>query len=96
MTIKLLSSAVDDLRNGADFYEAQGEGLGGYFLDSLFSDIDTLLEYAGIHLRVFGHFRLVSKRFPYAIYYTLADDCVVVRRVLDMRRNPRRTQQALE
>ncbi len=35
-TIKLLSSAIEDLYAGRIFYERQGEGLGEYFYDSLF------------------------------------------------------------
>lgn len=95
MTIKIVSAAIDDLRVAADFYEAQGNGLGSFFLDSLFSDIDSLVLYAGIHRTVFGYFRLLSRRFPYAIYYIVDEDTVVVRRVLDMRRDPKRTQEAL-
>ena len=61
MRIKILSSAVDDLHAGRLFYEKQGEGLGEYFFDSLFSDIDSLLLYAGIHQKFFGYHRLLSK-----------------------------------
>ena len=32
------------------FYERQAEGVGAYFLDSLYSDIDSLLISAGNHL----------------------------------------------
>jgi plasmid stabilization system protein ParE len=89
MRIRILSSAFNDLAGGRDFYERQGEGLGGYFLDSLFSDIDSLLLYAGVHRKVFGFHRLLSKRFPYAIYYQLETGTeVVVYRVLDCRQNP--------
>ena len=95
MRIKILSSAVEDLHLGRVFYEDQGEGLGEYFFDSLFSDIDSLVLYAGIHPNVFGYQRLLSKRFPYAVYYTLEDDLVVVWRVLDLRRHPDRIRQAL-
>lgn len=49
MKIKLLFSALEDLSNGRLFYEKQGEGLGEYFFDSLFSDIDSLVLFAGIH-----------------------------------------------
>jgi hypothetical protein len=63
MKIRLLSSAFDDLARGRDFYEQQGEGLGGYFLDSLFSDIDSLMLYAGIQRKVFGFHRLLSNGF---------------------------------
>lgn len=45
MKIKLLSSALDDLSEARSFYEKQGEGLGEYFFDSLFSDVDSLTLY---------------------------------------------------
>ena len=95
MKLIILSSAVDDLRSGADFYEEQSEGLGSYFLDSLFSDIDSLLLYAGVHATVFDHYRLLSRRFPYAVYYKIEKDIVIVRRVLDLRRNPERIRESL-
>ena len=69
MKIKLLSSAMEDLYEGRLFYEKQGEGLGEYFFDSLFSDIDSLTLFGGIHPQFFGYHRMLSKRFPYAIYY---------------------------
>ena len=47
MKIRILSSAMTDLAEARDFYEQQGEGLGDYFFDSLFSDIDSLVLYAG-------------------------------------------------
>jgi len=96
MRIKILSSAVQDLYTGRLFYEKQGEGLGEYFFDSLFSDIDSLVLFAGVHARVFGYHRLLSKRFPYAVYYTLEADLAIVCRVLDLRRDPDRIRQALE
>lgn len=95
MRIKILFSAVEDLHTGRLFYEKQGPGLGEYFFDSLFSDIDSLALYAGIHPKVFGYHRLLSKRFPYAVYYTLDSDLIVVFRVLDLRRDPDRIRQAL-
>jgi hypothetical protein len=66
--INVLSSALEDLYEGRLFYEKQGEGLGEYFFDSLFSDIDSLTLYGGIHPKVFGYHRLLSRRFPFAIY----------------------------
>ncbi len=40
MKIQILASAKRDLIGGYQFYEKQSEGLGHYFLDSLFSDFD--------------------------------------------------------
>lgn len=97
MKIKILSSALDDLSEGRSFYEKQGEGLGEYFFDSLFSDIDSLMLYGGIHHKFFGYYRMLSKRFPYAIYYKLEEESVVVvRRVLNLRRDPKKIRQSLE
>jgi plasmid stabilization system protein ParE len=88
MRIKILSIAEDDLEEGHRFYESQADGLGTYFLDTLYSDIDSLAYFAGIHRVVLGHHRLLSKRFPFAVYYRVANDAVTVFAVLDCRRNP--------
>jgi len=88
MRIELHDSAEKDLLNGHDFYERQSKGLGNYFLESLFSDIDSLYLYAGIHAIHFGYHRLLSKRFPFAIYYNLDKDIIRVYAILDCRRNP--------
>ncbi|MFH1096663.1 MAG: type II toxin-antitoxin system RelE/ParE family toxin [Candidatus Desantisbacteria bacterium] len=89
MNIKILGSAYQDLMGGYWFYEKQKEGLGSYFLDSLFSDIDSLQIYAGIHPICFSQYhRLLSKRFPFAIYYCIDNNMVLVYAVFDCRQNP--------
>ena len=96
MRIRILNSARNDLADGRDFYDRQAEGVGDYFLDSLFSDIDSLALHAGVHRKVFGFHRLLSQRFPWAIYYRLeGKNEVVVYRVLDCRQDPRKTVAAL-
>lgn len=42
MRVQLLDEAEQDLIDGYRFFEAQDEDLGDYFLDSLYSDIDSL------------------------------------------------------
>jgi plasmid stabilization system protein ParE len=96
MNLRILASARNDMADGRDFYERQHDGLGGYFLDSLFSDIDSLIIYAGIHRKVFGFHRLLSKRFPYGIYYHFDHEEVIVFRVLDLRQHPRKIRTALK
>ena len=88
MKLRILESAKEDLIEGYHFYEERTPGLGTYYLDSLFSDIDSLAIYAGIHAKVHGSHRLLSKRFPFAIYYDLLSDEIQVHAVLDCRRNP--------
>ena len=97
MRLRILESAIEDLDRGRQFYERQGEGLGAYFLDSLFAEIDSLILYAGIHRKVFGCHRLIARRFPYGVYYRVEDDeVVVVWRVLDLRRSPARIRREVE
>lgn len=88
MRIEVLDDAKDDLVDGFRFYEEQSPGLGSYFLDSLFSDIDSLLLYAGTHRVVYGSCRCIASRFPFAIYYSVDADVIRVRAVIDCRRNP--------
>ena len=88
MNIQITESAYADIEVASRFYETQEDGLGAYFQDSIFSDIDSLLIYAGIHQKQFGKHRLLSRKFPYAIYYDVHENSVVVSAVLDCRRNP--------
>ena len=88
MQVRITEPAEIDLEQGYLFYEQQQTGLGTYFLDALYTDIDSLIFYAGIHLKLWGSYRLLSKRFPFAIYYSIDEDTVLVMAVLDCRRNP--------
>jgi len=88
MKISVSRAAQEDLLAGFRFYEQQAEGVGEYFLDVLFSDIDSLVLYAGVHPQIQGYYRMLSKRFPFAIYYKIERRTVRVWRVLDCRRNP--------
>ncbi len=89
MNIKILESAVEDLKEGYYFYEFQDKGLGDYFLESLYADIESLKLYAGIHsIQLEKYHRLLSKRFPFAVYYIKQNDMVLIYAVLDCRRDP--------
>ena len=95
MRIRILTTAERDLEEGYRFYELQCPGLGSYFLDSLYSDIDSLAYFGGVHQVVFGYHRQLSKRFPFAVYYRIIENAVVVFAVLDCRRNPSWTRERL-
>ena len=88
MKIVVLDSAKEHLIEGFSFYEPQSPGLGTYFLDSLFADIDSLAIYAGIHTSFNGYHRCHSRRFPFAIYYLIQNAEIRVYAVLDARRRP--------
>ncbi len=63
MTVVVLEEAADDLKAGRRFYESRERGVGDYFVESLLSDLASLVLYAGIHHRHFGLHRMLSKRF---------------------------------
>jgi plasmid stabilization system protein ParE len=87
--IRVLGAAARDLIEGHGFYEKQAAGVGDYFLESLYSDIDSLLVSAGMHSVHFEKYhRLLSKRFPFAVYYLVEEEQVLVYAVLDCRRSP--------
>lgn len=88
MDIRLLEGAKEDLRNGWFFYERQAQGLGDRFLDAIEADVRLLNAYAGIHLQVDGFHRMLIKRFPFALYYLIAENSIDIYAILDCRRDP--------
>jgi hypothetical protein len=89
MRLQILDLARDDLIAGFHYYEDKEEGLGRYFLVNLYSDIESLkgFRWRSSH-RVSWLRRALSKRFPFAIYYTLEEDTVRIRAVVDCRKRP--------
>jgi hypothetical protein len=86
--IRILDLAEWDLESGFSFYEKQQPGLGDYFLDSVYADIDSLILFGGVHRRIAGFHRLLAAKFPFAIYYRHANDVIEVHAILDCRRDP--------
>jgi plasmid stabilization system protein ParE len=88
MNIRLLEAAKDDLRRGWSFYERQSPGLGNTFLVAIDSDVHTLALYAGTHLKLDGFYRMLIKRFPFALYYLINESSIDIYAILDCRRDP--------
>jgi hypothetical protein len=88
MTVRILTSAFRDLASACEFYENQSPGLGLRFFLSVDSDIDRLEKTGGVHAQTFGFHRCLAKKFPFAIYYKIINQEVLVFRILDCRRDP--------
>jgi hypothetical protein len=86
--ILILKYALEDLEAGQVFYESKEQGIGDYFYDSIISDFESLYLYAGLHGIEEEFYKMYSKRFPYAIYYTFEDGIVKIAAVLPMKRDP--------
>ena len=96
MKIAILSAAVQDIEAGRVFYEKQLAELGSEFVQSVLADIEALESMHGIHPVQFEcYHRLLTRRFPFAVYYTFDSTTVYVWAVLDCRRNPRRFRERL-
>ncbi len=94
--LRISEDAIEDLKDGCLFYEAQQRGLGDYFASCLRSDIEGLRLYAGIHRVVYRDYhRLLSRVFPFGIFYTIEDATAVVWAVVDLRRDPTWIRQRL-
>jgi hypothetical protein len=94
--IVVLEDAAEDIVDGRNFYEDLEIGLGSYFWDSIISDIESLIIYAGVHQRYFGLFRLLSQRFPYSIYYEVSEAVAYVIAVLPVRSDPAGIEQKIK
>jgi len=78
------------------FYEVQETGLGEYFTACLRADVEGLRISAGIHRIVYRDYqRLLSKVFPYGIFYTIDQELVIVWAVIDLRRSSEWIRQRL-
>jgi hypothetical protein len=96
MRVELRVEARQDLIQGALFYDEQREGLGSYFAECLWSDLERLEGEAGIHEIVYGLHRKLSKRFPFAIYYRVEQSVIDVVAILDCRGDPDATTERLK
>ena len=54
----------------------------------MISNIESLIIYAGIHRKQLGLYKMLARRFPYALYYDIIEDVAYVVAVLPMRRDP--------
>ena len=90
MKVRLVTAAVWDLADGAEFYERQETGAGDHFLKHLQAEVRSLAQFGGIHRKRFHNFHctLAMPRFPYAIFYKVTNGEVVVHAILDERRDP--------
>ena len=90
-----LRQAASDIKYGRYFYDEIGQGVGKYFRSSIFTEIDSLYLFAGIHPIRYGFYCMLTKRFPFAIYYLIEDKIAKVVAVLDLRRDPKWIQYQL-
>lgn len=89
MQVIVSELAVADIREGHAFYARQDIRVAEHFVETVTSKLHLLESIGGVHVSVHKCFRMLAFPFPFAIYYAIRSDIVVVRAVLDCRRSPR-------
>jgi plasmid stabilization system protein ParE len=88
MRLVIRSRAETDLREAQNWYENQRTGLGAEFLAEIDATIRVLIRDPQRHPVYYRGFRRVlTRRFPYKLFYRLEDDRVIIFRVLHVRRD---------
>lgn len=88
MNVQLSDAAERDLLDGIAFYDDSDRQAGDHFFDSLTSDLRSLSYLGGVHAMRHGFHCMSASRFPFAIYYAVRSDVVLVVAILDERRDP--------
>ena len=87
MIVQLSDDAERDLLMGIAFYDAGDRRAGDYFFESLTADVRSLAVLGGVHSIRYGFHCMTASRFPFAIYYAVRSEVVMVA-ILDERRDP--------
>ena len=84
-----------DIQDAYDWYEFQRPGLGEEFLAALTSTRDRIVEYPHGNPILHRTTRraLLPRRFPYALFYRVDGDSIVIVACMHASRDPRQWQQ---
>jgi plasmid stabilization system protein ParE len=87
--LRFLSPAETEMVAAARYYEAQSRNLGRRFLRHLQETVDSIVAfpYAGTAVRGDIRRRLV-RQFPFAVFYSVAPEEILIIAVMDLRRDP--------
>jgi plasmid stabilization system protein ParE len=89
MKVRILSAAAKDLTKAMDYYESQSDGLGEDFLDEYEKTISRICKFPAAWACVNPDLRrCLMRRFPYAVFYTVAAEEIIVTAIADLRMDP--------
>lgn len=82
-----------EIEEAANWYEMQRKGLGHEFLDEVLRAFKTISDNPYTYTVVHRHTRrALTHRFPFAIYYRIEEESLVVVAVMHGSRHPKRWQ----
>ena len=96
MKLIVRPEAEADLESNYRWYEERRSGLGDEFLAAVKRQIQQVLERPEAYPRVHPRLRRsLTTRFPFALFYLVGDDAVVLVAVLHQSRDPEHWQRRL-
>ena len=94
--IRFLPEVEEDLFSGFSWYEDKARGLGEEFLRIFYASSNSLTRNALIYKKVYGDFRrLILRRFPYAIYFVIDNNEIIVIGLFHCARDPKNVRKNL-
>jgi len=96
-TLRFLPNVEEDAIAAYVWYEARSPGLGEEFLRVFYACVREIPRNPLLYERVYGKLRRrLLRRFPYAIYFMIKEDQVVVIGLFHCARDPRTVQKELQ
>ncbi len=94
--LRFLPEVEADVLNGHAWYEEKSPGLGEEFLRVFYACSQELARNPMTHQKVHRDFRrCLLRRFPYAVYFRVEDERVVVFGLFHCARDPRKLRREL-
>ena len=88
--LRFLPEVEEDLFSGYAWYEDKAHGLGEEFLRIFYASANNISRNALLYKKVYGDFRrLLLRRFPYAIYFRIDENEIIVFGLFHCARDPR-------
>jgi plasmid stabilization system protein ParE len=88
-SLSFLPEVEDDAISGYSWYEDKAFGLGEEFLRIFYAAVNNLSRNPLLYKKVYGDFRrLLLRRFPYAIYFLVEDNKIIIFGLFHCARDP--------
>jgi len=89
-TLRFLPEVEEDALRAYEWYEGKAKGLGEEFLRVFYASAYELQRNPQIYRIVYKNFRrCLTERFPYAIYYMVIEDQVIIYGLFHCARDPK-------
>src|SRR5688572_18297720 len=89
LTWLIRPEAEADMAEAKDWYDEKRKGLGDDFLDCVDAALERIRRNPEAYAVIYKSLRrAMVRRYPYGVYYTIADQQIVVAGVIHARRHP--------